>query len=223
MSVPSIIVNFKAFRESMHKGAFEIARAAERVSRETGISIGVAPNYIDAYYIAKNFDIPVLLQHVDPVDFGAYTGQIPVESLILYGFKGSLVNHSERKLRIDEIRRIVSKMNELGLISVVCSSDNTESVALSVLKPSAVAVEPPELIGTGISVSKAKPEVVREAVDPIKRMGNVRVLCGAGITTADDVRKALELGVDGVLLATAVTRSRDPRGKLMELAGAFKF
>jgi len=86
-----------------------------------------------------------------------------------------------------------------------------------------VAVEPPELIGTGISVSKAKPEVVREAVDPIKRMGNVRVLCGAGITTADDVRKALELGVDGVLLATAVTRSRDPRGKLMELAGAFKF
>jgi len=222
MPVPRIIVNFKAFRESMHSGALEIARAAEDVSRETGVSIGVAPNYIDAYYIAKSFDVPVFLQHVDPVGFGAHTGHIPVDSLPLYGFKGSLVNHSERRLRIDEIRSIVSRMNELGLISIVCSSDNIESVALSVLRPSAIAVEPPELIGTGISVSRAKPEVVRDAVDPIKRMGRIDVLCGAGITTADDVKRAIELGVDGVLLATAVTKSGDPRGKLMELARAFK-
>ena len=223
MSAPSILVNFKAFRESMHSGAFEIARAAEEVSRETGVSIGVAPNYIDAYYIAKNFDIPVFLQHVDPVGFGAYTGHVPVDSLPLYGFRGSLVNHSERRLRIDEIRNVVSRMNDLGLISIICSSDNIESVALAALKPSAVAVEPPELIGTGISVSKAKPEVIREAVNPIKRMGDIKVLCGAGITTADDVRRAVELGVDGVLLATAVTKSSNPREKLAELARAFKF
>ncbi|MGB9630569.1 MAG: triose-phosphate isomerase [Candidatus Methanodesulfokora sp.] len=223
MSTPNILVNFKAFRESMHSGAFEIARAAEEISRETGVSIGVAPNHIDAYYIVKNFDIPVFLQHVDPVSFGAYTGHIPVDSLPLYGFKGSLVNHSEKRLRIDEIRNIVSRMNDLGLVSIVCSSDNIESVALAILNPTAIAVEPPELIGTGISVSKAKPEVIKGAVDPIKRIGDIKVLCGAGITTADDVKRAIELGVDGVLLATAVTKSKNPREKLMELAKVFKF
>jgi thiazole synthase len=39
---------------------------------------------------------------------------------------------------------------------------------------------------------------------------SVPVILDAGIGTASDAALAMELGCDGVLLATAVTRARDP-------------
>jgi triosephosphate isomerase len=78
--------------------------------------------------------------------------------------------------------------------------------------PDMIAIEPPELIGTGISISKARPELITESVKQIRKVNrSVKVLCGAGVTTAEDVSKALELGSEGVLVASAVAKSKDPR------------
>jgi triosephosphate isomerase len=49
---------------------------------------------------------------------------------------------------------------------------------------------------------------------------SVRVLCGAGVTTAKDVSKALELGSEGVLVASGVVKNKDPRAVLEDMAGA---
>jgi len=82
-------------------------------------------------------------------------------------------------------------------------------------------VEPPELIGTGISVSKAKPEVVTSTVGLIKRINpEVVVLCGAGITRGEDVSAALRLGTEGVLVASGVVKAKDPYKVLLEFAEA---
>ena len=51
-------------------------------------------------------------------------------------------------------------------------------------------------------------------VDP-----NVKVLCGAGVKTGKDIRKALELGAHGVLLASGVVKAKDKRATLMDLVG----
>ena len=84
-----------------------------------------------------------------------------------------------------------------------------------------IAIEPPDLIGSGISVSKARPELITSSLRAIRIINaTVRVLCGAGITTSDDVSKALELGTEGVLVASSIVKSRDPARLLAEMAEA---
>ncbi|MCD6324024.1 MAG: triose-phosphate isomerase [Desulfurococcales archaeon] len=163
----------------------------------------------------------IFAQHVDPVNEGAYTGHITLEMIKDAGAEGVMINHSERKVRADEVERVVKKAKSMGLRTLVCADTPTVAAALSLLAPEMVAVEPPELIGTGISVSKAKPEVITDTVQLIKKVSpNVRVLTGAGVSTAEDVIKAIELGSEGVLVASAVMKAHKPEDKIRELAGA---
>ncbi|MEM4152283.1 MAG: triose-phosphate isomerase, partial [Nitrososphaerota archaeon] len=74
---------------------------------------------------------------------------------------------------------------------------------------------------TGIPVSKAKPEVVTETVKLVRRINSdLILLCGAGISTADDVARAIELGTEGVLLASAYVKAKDPYALLTSMAKA---
>ena len=81
-----------------------------------------------------------------------------------------------------------------------------------------IAYEPPELVGSGISVSTAKPSQITDFVSKVTP--NVRRLVGAGISKAEDVRKALELGADGWGVSSAFTKSKDPERILTELVEA---
>ena len=219
--LPRIVVNLKLYRESSGPRALEVARAAEGVWRETGVLIGVAPSLLDLWRVAEAVEIPVYSQHVDPVEPGARTGHVSPRLLREYGVSGSLVNHSERRVRLDQAAEAVAMLREEGLQSILCAGDPTQSAAAAALRPTAVAFEPPELIGTGIPVSRARPEAVRETVELVRRTApGVLALCGAGITSGEDVRRALELGADGVLLASAVAKAPRPYEKLVELAGA---
>jgi pyridoxal biosynthesis lyase PdxS len=102
------------------------------------------------------------------------------------------------------------------MTSIVCTKDIAETGDYSLMQPDFLAIEPPELIGSGISVSTAKPEVVSGAVKAAK--SGVPVLCGAGVSKGIDVQKALELGAKGVLLASGVVKAQDPKAVLMEMA-----
>ena len=84
--------------------------------------------------------------------------------------------------------------------------------------PTFVAVEPPELIGGDISVTTADPKIVSDTAEAIKQLNpNVKVLTGAGVKNGQDVAKAIELGTDGVLLASGVTKAEDPKSVLLDL------
>ena len=141
------------------------------------------------------------------------------DSLVDVGAAGSLINHSERRLKLSEIDEIIRRFKELKLISVVCSNTPPVSAAAAALDPDMVAIEPPELIGTGIAVSKAKPEVISDTVKVIKKVNpKVSILCGAGITRGEDVTAAIKLGSEGILVASGVVKARDPCRVLEELA-----
>jgi triosephosphate isomerase len=132
---------------------------------------------------------------------------------------GTLINHSEMRLKLADIDANIARARENQLISVVCSNNASVSAAIAALNPNMVAVEPPELIGTGISVSKAKPEVVSGTADLVRRVNReVTILCGAGITTGEDVAKALELGTEGVLVASGIVKAKDPYHVLLDFA-----
>ena len=66
-------------------------------------------------------------------------------------------------------------------MSVACTNNVDTSAAAAILKPDFVAIEPPELIGSGIPVSQAEPEIVEGTVEVIHDISpEVGVLCGAG-------------------------------------------
>jgi len=137
------------------------------------------------------------------------------------GAIGTLVNHSERRLNLADIDEIIMRARANDLVSVVCSNNASVSSAVAALKPNMIAVEPPELIGTGIPVSKAKPEVVSGTVELVRRVNrDVVLLCGAGITRGEDVAAALRLGTEGVLVASGIVKAKDPYAALMEFAEA---
>ena len=221
ISTPLILLNLKTYLESTGKNAVKLAKVSEEVNGETGICIAVAPQLTDLSEVARNTRIPVFAQHIDPILPGSHTGHVLAESVKESGASGTLINHSERRLGLAEIDMCIQRARQVGLTTVVCTNNTQSSVAAAALGPDMVAVEPPELIGSGIPVSKARPEVVSNTVKAVAKIdGRVKVLCGAGISTGEDVVAALRLGAVGVLLASGVVKARDPRAVLLEMAEA---
>lgn len=216
---PLILVNFKTYLEATGRRAVELARTAERVSRETQVSICVAPQFTDIATVAEKVEIPVFAQHIDPIEPGSHTGYVLADAVKEAGAVGTLINHSERQLKLSDIDAAIKIARGRGLVSVVCANNQSISAAVAALKPDIVAVEPPELIGTGISVSKAQPEVVTATVRLVKEVNpKVTILCGAGVSNGEDVAAALRLGTQGVLVASAVVKAKDPYRVLLEFA-----
>jgi len=221
LQVPIIIVNYKTYFEATGKKAVKLSKIAEEVSMESGVNVCVAPQFVDIASIADAVSIPVFSQHIDPIAPGSFTGHILLESVKEAGAVGTLINHSERRLKMFDIEAIITKTRESDLVSVVCTNNAAVSAAAAALKPDMIAVEPPELIGTGIPVSKSKPEVVSGTVELVKRINSdVVTLCGAGITRGEDVTAALRLGTEGVLVASGIVKAKDPRKILLEFTEA---
>ena len=218
---PLILVNLKTYIEGTGKKALELAVKAEKVSRETDVCIGLAPQYVDIPQLAKVVSIPIFAQHIDPIKPGSFTGHVLPEAVKDAGATGTLINHSERRLKLAEIDAAIRRARELNLVQVVCTNNASVSTSAAALKPNFIAIEPPELIGTGIPVSKAKPEIVAETVELVKQVNpEITILCGAGITKGDDVAAALKLGTKGVLVASGIVKAKNPHKVLLEFAQA---
>jgi triosephosphate isomerase len=216
--VTLIVLNFKTYRESTGEAALRLAEICEDVSKDYSVNIAIAPQVADIHAIYEAVKIPVYAQHVDGVGYGGFTGHVTAASIKAAGASGSLINHSERRLKLAEIEASLVACRSSGLATIICTNNVATTRAAAALEPDYVAVEPPELIGSGIPVSKANPDVVRESVDAVKDIApTVGVLCGAGITHGEDLKAALELGSEGVLLASGIIKAKDQRKALEEL------
>ncbi len=215
-----LVINYKTYPTSIGTPALEIARCVEKYCKEYGIEGMIAVPATMIGELASEVEITVLAQHVDPIKPGRGTGYLTVEAIKDAGAKGSLVNHSEHRVTISDAQTIIKRLKEHGLISVACGDTPEATLAVAFLGADIVAMEPPELIGTGVSVSKAKPEVVTETVSLVRRYFGMEkpILVGAGVSSGNDARKAVELGANGVLVASAVMKSSDPCKIIRELA-----
>lgn len=220
---PMIIVNFKTYLESTGQKAVELAKNAERTTNETGACIVVAPQFSDIARVSEAVKIPIFAQHIDPIKPGNCTGHVLIDAIKEAGAVGTLVNHSERQLKLSEIEAIISLTREKGLISCVCANNPNTSAAAAAMRPDIVSFEPPELIGTGIPVSKAQPEVVNNTVKLVRKVNSdITILCGAGISQSEDVSVALKLGTQGVLVASGIVKAKNQYGILRAFADALK-
>lgn len=218
MNTPIVILNYKTYLESSGTNALDLAHDLESAANESGITMVAAPQAADIYRISEETSLPIFAQHIDPVSPGGHTGSNLIQTLIEAGISGSLINHSENRMKLADIDEVIKLCRQNEIESCVCTNNIDTSKAVAVLNPDAVAVEPPELIGTGIPVSQAQPEVVEDTVKEVKAINkNIKVLCGAGITTGDDMKAAMDLGADGVLLASGIVKAENPKDALLDL------
>jgi triosephosphate isomerase (TIM) len=223
LKLPVIIINFKLYKEATGEGAVKLARICEDVSKKYETDIIVSPEISDIGRVARKVKIPVFAQHIDPIEHGKFTGHVSALSVKKEGAKGTLINHSEMKLELDEIKKCVQLAKKYGLISVVCSDSLSKSVKIAKFNPDFIAFEDPDLIGTGKPISKVEPKKVKEFVKIVSKANpKIVPICGAGISEGEDIKIAIMLGTKGVLLASAFVESRNPRKVLIDMANAIK-
>ncbi|MDL2261543.1 triose-phosphate isomerase [Methanimicrococcus sp. OttesenSCG-928-J09] len=213
-----ILLNCKTYDEGTGINAITLAEACRDVAESSGVEIAIAPQIPDIFRVASVVDVPVYSQHIDGAGPGSHTGHVYVKSIKEAGAVGSLINHSECRMTLADIEAAAAALKANNMTSVICTNNVAATAAAAALGPEYVAIEPPELIGSGIPVSKADPGVVTDSVDAAKRINpNVKVLCGAGISKGEDLKAAIELGSQGVLLASGIVKAKDPKAALYDL------
>jgi triosephosphate isomerase len=217
----TFIVNFKNYPEVLGEGSLRLARVAASLGTSLGIEMVVSPPTPMLHSVAAAVEIPVFAQKAELGEEGKSTGSTIPESIKAAGCVGSLLNHSECRIPLGVISETIERMRGLGLKSCACAETANEAVEIAGLDPDFLAIEPPELIGTGRAVSKARPELITETASALASAGySGRLLCGAGIVSGNDVEAAIRLGTHGILVASSVVRAQDWHAKLRELGTA---
>lgn len=212
------IINCKNYEEIAGEKIIKFVKAAEKVSKKFKIKIAIAPPQ-HLLGVVTNSSIPILAQHIDNSKIGSTTGFMIPELLKKSKVKGSLINHSEHRIPSKDIEKLILKLKELKMISVLCVKNVAEAKKYAKLNPDYIAIEPPELIGSGKAVSKEKPELITKAASAVKSAkNNTKLLCGAGIVSGEDVSKAIELGSEGILVASGIIKAKDWNKIITEFA-----
>jgi triosephosphate isomerase (TIM) len=217
------IINFKNYLEIGGEKTIELSKISEQVSNNTGVDIVLAPSQSSLSQVCCSVKIPVISQHVDFSKPGSTTGFIVPEIVKSFGAVGSLINHSEHRIDSkDTIRELVGNLRNLKMISIVCVRTPEEAGTIANFNPDFIAIEPPELIGSGKAVSKENPSIITKSVSAVMEKSMIsQVICGAGIVDKADVDSALRLGAKGILVASGIIKADSWYDKIHELASGF--
>lgn len=133
------------------------------------------------------------------------TAQLAREALQTNWIKLEVIA-DERTLLPEPVELLEAAEQLVGLGFVVLPYTNDDPVLSRHLQTAGCAAVMPlgAPIGTGLGINN------RHNIELITSEARVPVILDAGIGTASDAVAALELGCDGVLLASAITRAQDP-------------
>ncbi len=217
-----IFVNFKAYPEGTGQDAVKLSQVLVKVSEETGIPIIPVVQSGDIKEVSSVSET-VWAQHIDPVEFGAHTGSVIAEAVKEDGASGTFLNHSEKKFfQFEDLSKAVTRAKQVGLETLIFAADTDELDVVVRFKPTYLAYEPPELVGsTTRSVATARPDVIVKAAT-IAQAVNIPLIVGAGVHTVEDVATSLKLGAQGIAIATGIVKAGDPEKELRELINGFK-
>lgn len=216
------IINLKNYTEISGQKAIQISKDAEKVARKLKLRIIVSPPQVLLGLVASETNLEIFGQHVDLEQVGASTGFVIPEMIKEAGGIGSIINHSEHPINMPIIKKLIERLREIDLISLVCAKNLQELKQISELQPDFVAIEPPELIGTKRSISSEKPTLIKEAFNYLSSTGSTtKLICGAGINTPEDVQVALDLGSSGILAASSIVKAGSWYDKIYELSKPF--
>jgi triosephosphate isomerase (TIM) len=223
-------INSKNYPEAAGSKTLKLASAVSKafpVAKRVDVKLHLAIPAFSISELSKKYPkISILAQHLDAAQAGSTTGYLVPEIAVLSGASGSLVNHSEHRISEKDVEILVNALRLNRMQSVVCARDAPEVAKFSAFNPDFIAIEPPELIGTGTAISKARPELITESADALSgiqgKNGSTVLVCGAGIVDNTDVRRARELGAEGILVASGVVKAHNWAAKIQSLARGFE-
>lgn len=218
-----IFVNYKTYEEGTGQKAIALTKILEEVAHETQVKIIPVVQIIDAETVVSSTTLPVWVQHVDPISYGAHTGWTLPEEAAKIGVRGVFLNHSEHKFDNFENLKTANSMSiSASLQTLIFAGSINELKKICELKPTYVSYEPPEFIGsTTTSVAQAEPNVIAEASEITKAAG-LPLIVGAGIHSEDDIKKSLSLGAAGFAIATNIVKAADPKAAVLSLIKGYQ-
>lgn len=218
-----IFINFKTYEQGSGTSAMELVKQLEAVAFDTQVKTIPVVQAADIKEIVGTTKLEVWTQKIDPVDYGAHTGAVLPEAVVEDGASGTFLNHSECKFEdYQSLKKAVKRCDELDLKTLVFAADIDDLEKVLKFKPTFVAYEPPELVGSKTtSVSQEKPEIITQAVARSRAYGTPLVV-GAGIKSEIDVRKCLELGAVGIAVASDIVKSDNPIEEYSNLIKGFR-
>jgi len=218
LAYPHFQINFKVYPGTWGTDGLALAETIERVSEETGANFVLTPQPPDLRLIARETELPVFAPAVDPVAPGRGMGKLLPEALEAAGAVGAVINHVENRDTLSDIETKVERCQAVGLDAIVCVDSVEMGRAVAAFEPDQLLFERPDDISTDRAISRTHPDRIEaflEMRDEVAPETKVRV--GGGISTAEDVRLALELGVDATGAASAIATAADPADRLREI------
>jgi triosephosphate isomerase (TIM) len=217
-----IFVNFKTYPQGTGQNALSLTKLLEEAAHESQIKVIPVVQAADIKEIRQTSTLEIWSQKVDPYEPGAHTGSTLAEAVLDDGAAGTFLNHSEsRPPNFEELAKASDRAKLVGLKTLIFAADIKELKDISSLTPTFLAYEPPELVGSATISVASRPEVIKEASE-IARLAGIPLIVGAGVHSADDVRKCLQEGAVGIAVASDILKSQDPKGEILELIEGFK-
>lgn len=194
----------------------EYARAADAAAKEYDVDVLFVAPYTEIRRVRENTDkLIVFAPHMDAIKPGRGIADVLPEALKAAGAQGVVLNHSERPITLNTLRKTIDRANELDLLTFVCADTVAEAQALAQLHPDILNPEPTDLIGSG-NVSGM--DYVREVIRAVKSIdSSILVEQAAGITNARQVYDFIMAGSEAAGSASGVLTSPDPYALLNEM------
>lgn len=185
---------------------------------------------IDIVFIAPDSEMRTIRQqcknlilispYMDCIYPGRGMGLVLPEAVKACGADGVLMNHCERPMTLNAIKKTIDRANELDLISFVCADSIAEAQAVSHFHPDIINPEPAEFIGSGSAVDVS---FVSECVKAVKDIDeNILVEPAAGVSNGQDVYNFIYAGADAAGAASGILKSENPYAMLEEMVAAVR-
>ena len=199
----------------------KLAKAIDQIAYKYDLDVIVTPQYKDIRLLAENTEhIHVYAQHMDPLPPGRGLGSVLPEAVKEAGAVGVMLNHAEKKLSLDDIRRTIARADEVGLATIVCADTVEEIRQVAELSPNLIVAEPTDLIGTGVTSDMG---YVKDTIEAVRRINpDIMVLQGAGISGPEDVANVIRAGAQATGCTSGVMKAADPEAAPEEMLYALR-
>lgn len=194
------VINFKTYKAGSGKRALKLIKELEKAKIKPIVCLQPAD-----LHLSELTSLQVWAQHVDPIKYGSNTGWILPEDVKQNGAKGVLINHSEHPN--NKIKETIQQCKELKLKTMVLVPNAKDINKYKKYKPDFIGVEPSELIGSKTKSVTSDPDLIKKSV---KNSGDIPLLVGAGVKSKEDIIISKKLGAKGVLIASAIVKSKTP-------------
>lgn len=195
---------------------FALAKVIDKTAAKYDLDVIVTPQYTDIKLLADNTErIHVYAQHMDALEVGRGLGSVLPEAVKAAGAVGVMLNHAEKPVSMETLKRTIERADEVGLATIVCASTVEEVAEVAKMSPNLIVAEPTELIGTGTTSDMG---YVRDTIEAVRQINpDIMVLQGAGISNGKDVYDVIKAGAFATGSTSGIIKAADPYAMVEEM------